>query len=52
MIKKLFKLLMGEPEGFVSEEDKFLNKFDADHPQKSASQQAEIEKHKIIAEQQ
>ena len=35
---------------YVSPIDKFLQQFDQDHPEKSASQQKEIEKHRIIAE--
>lgn len=33
---------------YVSEHDLFLHKFDKDHPAKSKSQQAEINKHKRI----
>lgn len=35
---------------YVSEYDTFLLAFDNDHPIKSASQQAEIKKHKLLAE--
>ena len=35
---------------FVSPYDKFLRKFDEEHPEKSASQLKEIEKHRKIAE--
>ena len=34
---------------FISEPDKFLKKFDRQHPEKSASQQAEIAKHEHLA---
>lgn len=34
---------------YVSPYDKFLQKFDQDNPDKSASQLKEIEKHRIIA---
>jgi len=36
--------------GFVSEIDRFLTQFDQTHPEKSTSQQAEIDKFKPIAE--
>ena len=35
---------------FVSPYDKFLKKYDQEHPEKSASQLKEIEKHQKIAE--
>lgn len=35
---------------YVSELDQFLQDFDQNHPQKSASQQREIAKHKNIAD--
>jgi hypothetical protein len=34
---------------YLSDIDKFLTKFDADHPEKSVSQQKEIAKHAKIA---
>lgn len=34
---------------YVSEYDLFLQEFDQKHPQKTASQQQEIKKHRLIA---
>jgi hypothetical protein len=46
LIKRLFKR---KPiVGYVSEVDKFLAKFDAEHPKKSASQLQEIKKYQRI----
>lgn len=38
-----------QDKNFVSELDVFLHQFDQQHPEKSASQQAEIDKHQYIA---
>ncbi len=43
MIKRLEK-------NYVADIDKLLVEFDKEHPEKSASQQAEIAKHRRIAE--
>lgn len=40
---------MFKKEGYISEIDRFLKTFDDQHPIKSASQQAEIDKYKAIA---
>ena len=40
---------MFKKEGYVSDIDRFLKTFNDQHPIKSLSQQAEIEKHKAIA---
>ncbi len=39
-----------QDKAFVSELDQFLQTFDREHPTKSRSQQAEIDKHQRIAE--
>jgi hypothetical protein len=43
------RLLNRKPKfGYVSDADKFLQNFDQQHPQKSKSQQKEIEKYRRI----
>lgn len=48
MFKKLIKILLGEPEGYVSPVDISLAKIRERYPQKSASQIAEITKYRKI----
>ena len=49
MLKKIISFLMGQPEGFVSNADKFLQRVRKQYPQPSASQEQEIHGHERIA---
>jgi hypothetical protein len=48
MLRKLMEIFgLIKPE-YVSDADKFLQKFDREHPERSLSQQVEVEKHRDI----
>lgn len=47
MFKKLFQMFLGEPEGFISEADKFMAQ---NRKKLSESQKKEIAKHQAIAD--
>lgn len=49
MLKKIFQLIMGQPQGFVSEADRFLQEFAHKNPELSTSQRAEVAKSQRIA---
>ncbi|MBL4647961.1 MAG: hypothetical protein JKY13_03265 [Gammaproteobacteria bacterium] len=46
---KVLKKILGEPQGFVSDVDKFLLNFNRQHPTNSPSEKKEIAKHAAIA---
>ena len=49
MLKKIISFLMGQPEGFISNPDKFLQRVRKQYPQPSVSQKQEISGHGRIA---
>lgn len=50
MANKLIQILLGEPQGYISETDQFLATLRVEYPTLSASQLAEIAKHEHIAQ--
>jgi len=49
MLKKIISYFMGQPQGYISETDKFLTRLRKQYPRRSISQVQEIDNHEQIA---